>query len=174
MKNLFMGHRSYGEPILRGDISNVYVGKYTSIAQGVIFDCGFHHNTKAISTYPFQAMNHKYAGFGTHPVSKGDIIIGNDVWIGEGALIMGGVIIGDGSVIGARSVVTRSVSPYCIVAGVPTKYIGRRFDKNNIDKILEIKWWDWPDETVEKYIPLLVSGNLEGFFNQCDLMKLPI
>lgn len=171
---VFLGRGSYGDPIVRGDISNVYVGNYASIAQGVIFDCGFHHNVKAVSTFPFQAMKYKHAGFGTHPITKGDIYVGNDVWIGEGSLIMSGVMIGDGAVIASKSVVTKSVSPYEIVGGVPAKHIRFRFDPDTIKKLLKIKWWDWPEETIDKYVPSLVSNDIEEFITQCEIMYLDL
>lgn len=61
---------------------------------------------------------------------KGDIdevpVIGDNVYIGAGACILGPVTIGNGSIVGANSVVTKDVPPYCIVAGVPAKVIGRR------------------------------------------------
>lgn len=167
---VFLGKKSYGDYLVRGDISNVYVGNYTSIAQGVIFDCGFHHNVKAVSTYPFQAVNHKYDGFGIHPISKGDIHVGNDCWIGEGALIMSGVMIGDGAIIGCKAVVTKSVSPYEVVAGIPAKHIKFRFDPDSIRKLLKIKWWNWDEETIEKYVPSLVSNNIYEFIAQCAIM----
>jgi acetyltransferase-like isoleucine patch superfamily enzyme len=59
------------------------------------------------------------------PSLKG-IVIEDDVWIGAGATILDGCIIGKGSVIGAGSVVTKSVEPYAIVAGVPAKKIAIR------------------------------------------------
>ncbi|MGA2013307.1 MAG: acyltransferase [Solirubrobacteraceae bacterium] len=57
------------------------------------------------------------------PVRVSPIVVGDDVWIGRGALIMPGVHIGDGSVVAAGAVVTRSVPPRCLVAGVPAKVI---------------------------------------------------
>ena len=54
------------------------------------------------------------------------IKIGNDVWIGSNVVILDGVSIGDGVVIGAGSVVTKSIEPLTIVAGVPAKKINSR------------------------------------------------
>ena len=54
-------------------------------------------------------------------VSKGPIIIGNNVWIGDGAKILPGVIIGDGCVVAANAVVTKNILPYSIVGGNPAK-----------------------------------------------------
>ncbi len=76
------------------------------------------------------------------------LIIGNDVWIGHGAVIMGNITIGNGAVIGANAVVTHDVEPYQIVAGVPAKPIGYRFDKEYINALERIQWWNWSDETL--------------------------
>lgn len=56
-------------------------------------------------------------------LSKGDLIIEDDVWIGEGASLLGGLHIGKGAVIGANSVVTRNVPSYTLVAGNPARVI---------------------------------------------------
>lgn len=60
------------------------------------------------------------------PVRSLGIAIGEDVWIGAHATITDGVRIGDHAVIGAGAVVTRDVSPYAIVGGVPARVIGDR------------------------------------------------
>lgn len=78
------------------------------------------------------------------------VIIGNDVWIGEGGCILSGVKIGDGSIVGAHAVVTKDVEPYTIVAGVPARELKKRFDKKIIERLLEIKWWDWNDEEISR------------------------
>ncbi len=157
MSKVSLGLKSYGEPILRGDISDVYIGKFTSIAQGVIFDCGFHHNYDFTSTFPFNVFYQSANHINTHPKTKGDIHIGNDVWIGEGCLIMGGVKIGDGAVIGSRSLVTKDVEPYSIVAGIPVEHKKYRFPKEAIAELLNIKWWDWEESKIEKWIPMLMN-----------------
>lgn len=56
-------------------------------------------------------------------VSKGPVVIDDNVWIGEKASIMPGVHIGKGTIIAANSVVTKDVPPYCVVGGVPAKVI---------------------------------------------------
>ncbi len=82
--------------------------------------------------------------------------IKNDVWIGAGALIMGGITISDGAVVAAGAVVTKDVPPYAIVGGVPAKVIKYRFDEETIKELLELKWWDLPDEKI-KQIPFNVT-----------------
>lgn len=56
-------------------------------------------------------------------VSKGPVVIGNNVWIGDKATILPNVTIGDGCVIAANSVVTKDIPPYSVAAGVPAKVI---------------------------------------------------
>lgn len=95
------------------------------------------------------------------------INIGNDVWIAAGAVITRGVTIGDGAVIGANAVVTKDVPPYAIVAGVPAKIIKYRFSYEVIQRLLNIKWWEWSEEKIEANFTLLAEqptiDNLKEF-----------
>jgi acetyltransferase-like isoleucine patch superfamily enzyme len=59
-------------------------------------------------------------------VSKGKVIIGDNVWIGEKASIMPGVTIGEGAIVAANAVVTKDVPAYSVVAGVPAKVLKQR------------------------------------------------
>lgn len=155
------GEFTYGNPILRGNGNNIIIGKYCSIADAVVMDGGFTHETKFISTYPF----HTWGG-NSNIRMRGDIIIGNDVWLAENCMIMSGITIGDGAIVGARAVVTKSVEPYSVVAGSPAKVINMRFSDEQIQKLLEIKWWNWSDEKVRENILLLSSDNIDEFINQ--------
>jgi acetyltransferase-like isoleucine patch superfamily enzyme len=76
------------------------------------------------------------------PENKYPIIIGNDCWIGQGAFIVGGVTIGDGAAVLAHAVVTKDIPPYAIVGGIPAKVIKYRYDENDIQFLLNYKWWD--------------------------------
>jgi len=163
---LTIGAHTYGSPILRGHHNNITIGKFCSIAEGVIFDGGFSHNHRNVSTYPFNP-NWLERGISSEiPLNlkiKGDIIVGNDVWIGEGAVIMSGVTIGDGAVIGMRTIVTRDILPYEIVAGAPMKHIKMRFPIGYRMALIIMKWWDWPDEIIAQRAHYLVSENIEKF-----------
>ena len=77
--------------------------------------------------------------------------IGNDVWIGSRCLIKGGAKIGNGAIIGMGSVVTHDVPPYEIWAGNPAKFIRKRLDDEVIKKLLDIAWWDWPEENIRRF-----------------------
>jgi acetyltransferase-like isoleucine patch superfamily enzyme len=164
--NVEIGDFTYGLPnILHwGEGAKLVIGKYCSIAEGVTIFLGGNHRVDWITTYPFNSIEHfKDQGqfIKGHPATKGDIIIGNDVWIGRGAVIMSGVTIGSGAVIAAGSVVSKNVQPYAIVGGNPAKHIRFRFSEEEIDTLLELKWWDLDEDAVRQIIPVLSSNNFE-------------
>lgn len=78
---------------------------------------------------------------------------------------MSGVTIGDGAVIANNSHVVKDIEPYSIVGGNPAKLIKYRFTSYQIEKLLEIKWWDWDDKKINKYTHLLCSNNIEEFID---------
>ena len=94
--------------------------------------------------------------------NRGDIVIGNDVWIGYEAVILSGVHIGDGAIIGARAVVTRDVEPYTIMGGVPARPIRKRYDEETIQRLLALRWWDFPPEQMRKCLDALGQGDLQA------------
>ena len=144
------------------------IGKFCSIAccgAKFIFTSA-NHKLGSLSTYPFPLFFEEWDLDKTNVTdswdNKGDIVIGNDVWIGYEAVVMQGVTIGDGAIIGARAVVTKAVPPYTIVGGVPAKPIRKRFSDEMISQLLEIKWWDWPDEKIKENISAIQSGNIHN------------
>jgi len=131
------------------------IGKFCMIASGATFIMnGGNHLTEATSAYPFAifggAWQHTMDGK-SYP-TKGNTVIGNDVWIGYDATIMPGITIGDGAIIATKSVVTKDVEPYTIVGGNPAKLIKKRFSDDTISKLLELKWWDWDIEKITRNI----------------------
>jgi acetyltransferase-like isoleucine patch superfamily enzyme len=166
-----IGAYSYGEPrIVRWtEKATLKVGKFCSIAEGVVIVLGGEHKTNWITTYPFWVAGEDFSelrNFSAHNGTKGDVIIGNDVWIGMNALILSGVTIGDGAVIGAGSVVAKDVEPYMIVAGNPANPIRKRFDEENVERLLKIKWWDWDINRLKANMPLLLSERINEFLEK--------
>lgn len=145
------------------------IGKFCSIACGAkfIFNCA-NHTLKSLSTYTFPLFFEEWDLLKSEVASawdnKGDIVIGNDVWIGYGAVIMAGVTIGDGAIIGTRAVVTKDVEPYSIVGGIPAKEIRKRFAPDVIKRLMELQWWDWQKEQIQKAIPAIQSGDIETLY----------
>lgn len=92
------------------DKNNLEIGDRVSIAPGSIFVTSSDPNFSRISPY-VKTVN-------------GRIVIEDDVWIGAGAIILPDIKIGEGAVVGAGAVVTKSIEPYTIVAGVPAKKMG--------------------------------------------------
>jgi virginiamycin A acetyltransferase len=140
------------------------IGKFCMIASDVTFIMnGANHLTDAVTTYPFAIFGNGWenAMEGKKYPSKGNIVVGNDVWIGYNAMIMAGVKIGDGAIIGTNSVVTKDVEPYAIVGGNPAKLIKKRFSEEEIKDLLEIKWWDWEIEKITRNVQNLTDKNVE-------------
>lgn len=124
----------------------VEIGCYCSVAYGVTIVASGEHNYHAVANYPFHA---RFDGDDTiDTFTKGPVRIGSDVWVGAKATILSGVTVGDGAVIAAGAVVTKDVPPYAIVAGVPARVIKYRFPPQIVAQLLEIRWWNWPAETV--------------------------
>ncbi len=137
------------------------IGKFVQIAHGVKFiTSSANHPMGGFTTFPFRIFNPEtmgaYAGLPAR-----DTIVGNDVWIGTQSLIMPGVTIGSGAIIAAGSVVTRDIPDYAIAGGNPAGVIRMRHDAKVIEKLLEIAWWDRPDDWIEAHMEALETGNLD-------------
>jgi len=144
------------------------IGKFCMIASDATFIMnGGNHLVDAISTYPFAIFGNGWenAMKGKSYPSKGDTVIGNDVWIGHKAVIMPGVKIGDGAIIGSFSVVTKDVAPYSVVGGNPAREIRKRFADADIQRLLKIEWWNWPVDKLTRHVDLLTGSDMSALEN---------
>ena len=157
--NILFNYPEFGDRLI--------IGKFCQIASGAKFIMGpANHRISSVTTYPFSVFGGRWSEQPPPHLSqlpfKGDIVVGNDVWIGRESVIMPGVKIGDGSIIGAYAVVTRDVPPYCVVGGNPARFIKKRFHDELIQILLELKWWDFPEEKLVEFLPLLCDPDLEN------------
>lgn len=161
-----VGAHTYGVCTIhvgRGEGARVRVGSYCSIAVGVEIVIGGNHRPDWVSTYPFRVLWGLPGALNDgHPRPEPDIEIGSDVWIGTKAMILPGVKIGHGAVIGARAVVTKDVRPYAVVGGVPARELRRRFSDEQIEGLLALRWWEWPEERVRANVDLLSSPDVDA------------
>ncbi len=143
------------------------IGKFCSIACGAkfLFNSA-NHTRRSLSTYIFPVLFEEW-GLDVARIpeawdNKGDIVVGSDVWIGYEAVILAGVTIGDGAIVAARAVVTQDVPPYTIVGGVPARPIRKRFSDQEIERLLTLRWWDWPAEKIAANLDAIQSSDLEA------------
>lgn len=139
------------------------IGRYCALATGIRFlMAGAEHPTMGPSTYPFTMFGGRWAeetlDIVTSMPSRGDTVVGNDVWFGYGVTVMPGVRIGDGAVIAAGAVVTADVPPYTIVGGNPARPIRQRFDDADIERLRRAAWWDWPSDLVTEHARTIMAG----------------
>lgn len=169
----FSGKIGFGSYIGYGSDIKARIGKYSSVSGNVKVVLGSHPSKDFVSTHPSFYSTKKQSGFtyvredyyaeknfadGKYPV-----VIGNDVWIGNGVTILEGVTVGDGAIVAAGAVVTKDVQPYSIVGGVPAKEIRKRFSDEEIEFLLELKWWDKPQDWIKE--------NADKFTDIKKLMK---
>ena len=150
----FSGKMGYGSYIGNNSTVCGTIGRYTSIADGVFVATGTHPTTNFVSTHSafYSKGNNVNLTFGDESrfeeyvyadaESRAPVVIGNDVWIARGATLIAGVTIGDGAIIAAGAVVTKDVPPYTIVGGVPAKPIRKRFTDEQVDFLIQTKWWN--------------------------------
>jgi virginiamycin A acetyltransferase len=139
------------------------IGRFCSIASGATFILnGGNHLTDTVSTYPFSIFGSGWerAEPESWP-SRGDIVVGSDVWIGFGATLMPGVTVGDGAVIAAKSVVASNVPAYAIVAGNPARVIRYRHSERDIARLLALRWWDWPIARIAAHLRAIALGSVD-------------
>jgi len=141
------------------------IGRFVALAHDVRFIMnGANHLMSGFSTYPFANFGGGWEeGFDIatyQEASRGDTVVGNDVWIGTGARIMPGVTIGNGAIIGAHSIVASDVEPYAVVVGNPASQIKKRFDDKTVSALEMIAWWDWPAEKISRNLDAIRGNDL--------------
>jgi acetyltransferase-like isoleucine patch superfamily enzyme len=167
-----IGRGSYGIPVVQNFFNgtSLKIGAYTSIAATARVLLGGDHAANWGTTYPFTEFLPSMAA-AEKPPSRGDVIIGNDVWICTNATLLSGVKIGDGAIVATGAVVARDVPPYAIVGGVPAKVIRYRLPEEVRAELLAIAWWHWPHEEVVRVAPLLCADDLEPFLTYARQRK---
>jgi len=165
LENVALGAYSYTGPF--GMFQNTVFGKFANIAAQVrvgptmhpMDRPTLHHFTYRSSWYGFaDTDDQEFFAWRADQVAR----IGHDTWIGHGAVVMPGVTVGDGAVVGAGAVVTKDVAPYTVVAGVPAKFLRRRFDEATTEALQALAWWDWDHERLKVRL-LDFKGPVEAF-----------
>ena len=162
-----IGDHSLGNPTVRlYNASRLIVGKYSSIAAGATFILGGNHRTDVIAT---GLLERPAGGIGpNHPdLTRGDIVVGSDVWIAGNSTVVSGVTIGDGAVVGAGAVVLGDVPPYTIVLGNPARVMQKRFSDAEIEALLALRWWDLSREQILSLRPLLYGSDVGALIEAC-------
>lgn len=160
-----IGEHTYGVPLIQNQHPNakLFIGDYCSIANNVKIYLGGMHRADWITTYPFPVFREEVSHIQDYALTKGDVVIGNDVWLCANSVILSGVSIGDGAVVANSAIVTKDVPPYAVVAGNPAKIIKWRFSEDVRRELLLMRWWSWPKADIEKVIPLLCSTDINDF-----------
>ncbi len=161
-QNISVGNGSYGPVEVHrwnGIGEGLTIGNYVSIAYGTKFILGGNHALDTLSSYPIRAM--KWGEI--EAISKGPIVVEDDVWIGTDAIILSGLTIGRGAIVAAGSVVTKSVPAFAIVGGNPARIIRYRFPDAIIEKLKTIdlkRVMALPDEELRPFTTATVTPEL--------------
>lgn len=164
ISNCNIGYGTYIGSNCRFD--KTIIGKYCALGSNIKVLSATHPTNTFVSIHPAFYSNRMQAGFSYVKESLFEefkkindsvtAIIGNDVWIGDDVAIMGGVTVSDGAIIGTGSIVTKNVPAYAIVVGSPAKIIRYRFSEYEIEKLLNIQWWnksrEWINDNYKYFV----------------------
>lgn len=136
-------------------VVNAEIGAFCSIGPNVRIGPGRHPTSTFISTHPafYSPIAHTAVTFVDRLRfdEKLPTRIGPDVWIGAHAVIADGVTVGAGAIVAAGAIVTRDVPAYAIVGGVPAKVIRARFEPDQIQRLLALRWWERSDDWLREH-----------------------
>ena len=124
---------------------------------------GANQRMNSVFTYPFPIMAGAWRDHWdliSDLPSRGDTIVGNDVWIGGDATIMPGVRIGHGAIISTGAVVTKAVPDYAIAGGNPAAVVRMRYCEDDIHALVELAWWNWPVDAVTAHLRTIADGTV--------------
>ena len=155
----------------KSQIAMSTIGKFCSIGPYLI--CGYgDHPSDFVSTSPMFYSTGRQCGISFTDKDIFDerkqILVGHDVWIGARVFVRNGVKIGNGAIIGAGSVVIHDVPDYAIVGGVAAKIIRYRYPEDIIKKMMDLEWWNWPEEKLRKAQPYIAQNEIKAFLDWAD------
>lgn len=155
----YLGYGSYVSENTK--LLAVKIGRYSCIGPNVHVAIGEHPTSKFVSMHPSFYVPIHFCGFSYTDKQRFTetrncdgsfkVVIGNDAWVASDVLILEGVEIGTGAVVAAGAVVTKDVPPYAIVGGVPAKVIRYRFEQDDIDFLLKLRWWDKGEDWIKTH-----------------------
>ncbi|WP_455926477.1 CatB-related O-acetyltransferase [Pseudomonas putida] len=159
------GRGSYGIPEVfdfkQGSV--LRIGSFCSIAAGVKILLGGHHRANWVTTWAMADYLPEAGPLDAYHFTRGDVVIGHDVWLCYGATILSGVTVGNGAIVSANAHVFKDVPPYAIVAGNPAQIIGWRFPEEIRQQLLDVAWWDWSLPQIAEAGRLLCSPDIQEF-----------
>tara|TARA_A200000113_G_C8831949_1_gene344009 strand:- start:781 stop:1395 length:615 start_codon:yes stop_codon:yes gene_type:complete len=153
------------------DIANAKIGKFSNIASFSRIGPTDHpkelaslHHFHYRSSYYFDNVEDD-SEFFAYRASR-IATLGHDTWVGHGAIIRPEVKVGDGAIVAAGAVVTKDVSDYMIVAGIPATPLRARFPNNVASRLINLAWWDWPHEKLKQALPDFRALPIEAFLEK--------
>lgn len=151
------------------------IGKFCAFATGTTFVMnGANHKMDGPSTYPFPIMGGAWADhldLVTGLPSRGDTVVGSDVWIGANTTVMPGVRIGHGAIVSTGSMVVKDVADYAVVGGNPAVEIRKRFGDDEITTLLDVAWWDWPIAAITEHVRVIAAGSVAELANVAESVR---
>lgn len=154
-----------------GEGAALEIGAFCSIGGGLRVFLGGNHRVDWATSYPFgHVFRDTLGGFDIdgHPATKGDVVIGHDVWIGANVTILSGARIGHGAVVATNATVAGQVAPYEMVGGNPAKHLKFRFDAPVRERLLALEWWEQPLKVVRCIAPMLSAVPDEAVLDRVE------